>query len=479
MIIEDRIKEIDKFLKVTFNKVNEIGTLTSSMIYHDLIRYNFGFKYDRVDFSKEVFPSLIDKNNQRNKRYGINNYGYVDYENFSGNFCVFCNDDVLKDCDPIKLYLAWEPEYVNNYVDLIIDFMIKNNISYYLKVARIVRNDMVTIRVKKISDAYMVMDFINTYLQQGAMKPNPFCMTNGIIGLAIDNYNSYNSKVSELIFKYFEFKINSGNIDVNYDDFVLFVSQFNYSNNFNVDNEHIRNNPVFLNEVKDLIYKAITINNMGVFEQHYSNVSKNRSNNRVENEVKTSDLSFEILALFVDETIKRHGKDFAIYGLNEYFTYGSIQGLSRIKDSNGVKGRDLLNNIDRNYIVNNLMNKYANDDVYQISIMYVNERLSQKNDDKKENDELAVLSATAKDTYLKYGYEHTVIAIANFLNNGYMDSFTRRASNGKMSRDLLKQINYNDIKKTLIQIYITNNLEELARYFIDNYVIDDNRIISK
>ena len=91
MEINERIEKIDQFLKDTFSKVIDRGVISSRMIYHELIKYGIDDRYKNVDFSKEVFPSLVDKNNQRNRKYGTNNEGYVDYEYFSGNFCIFCN----------------------------------------------------------------------------------------------------------------------------------------------------------------------------------------------------------------------------------------------------------------------------------------------------------------------------------------------------------------------------------------------------
>ena len=139
----------------------------------------------------------------------------------------------------MKLYVAWEPEYVDNYVNSIIDFMVKNNMSYYLKVAKIVRNDMATISIGDITDAYKVIDFINNNFQRGHIKTNPFCMTKGIVGLAVDNYNSYNSRVEKLIGSYYEYKISLGERDVGYDDFVEFVSHFHYAkNNISANNNN-------------------------------------------------------------------------------------------------------------------------------------------------------------------------------------------------------------------------------------------------
>lgn len=489
MEINERIEKIDKFLKDTFSKVIDRGVISSNMIYHELIKYGIDDRYKRVDFSKEVFPSLVDKNNQRNRKYGTNNEGYVDYEHFSGKFCVFCNDNLLKDGDPVKLYVAWEPEYVDNYVDSIIDFMVKNNMSYYLKVSKIVRNDMVTIRIGDITDAYKVIEFINNNLQRGHIKTNPFCMNKGIVGLAVDNYNSYNSRVEKLIGSYYEYKISLGERDVGYDDFVEFVSHFHYAKN-NESDGNVRNNPVFLNEIKNLIYNSLTTNDIKEFENHYYNVFKNRKkkrqnynvfgnmknqNQEVRVDTNANNLSMETLVLFVKTTIEKHGRDFAVYGLTDYLNCGMTRGLSRITDSNGVKSRDLLNNIDRNQIVNPLKNKYGTNDVYQLAINMVDGIINQnvKDSSDKKYNKLSVFSTVAKDTYQKYGYEQTIMAISNFLNDGYMDNFTRKSTDGKISRDLLKEVDYNNIRESLMEMHLTNNLINLAKYFMDNYVVED------
>lgn len=486
MELNERKRKIDKFLKDTFAKVKDSGFISLKMIYHELIKYGVSDKYSEVDFSKEIFPSLINKNNQRNKKYGISNNGYVDYENFDGNFCIFSSDDILRDGDPVKLYVAWEPEYVCNYVDLIIDFMVKNNISYYLKVSKTVRNDMVTIRISDIEDAYRVVDFINNNLQRGNMDLNPFCMTKGIVGLAVDNYNSYNSRVANLIGNYYECKISLDESNVGYEDFVNYVSYFKY---VQTPDKSVRNNPVFLNEIKDLIYKAITNDNINVYEEHYYSVFGNKKKKRkcynvfdkMENQKQGDNLLVEILILFIKTTIEKHGRDFTINGLFNYLTFGTTQGLSRITDSNGINSRDLLNNIDRNQIINILKNKYRTSDMYQLAMNMVDDVISNNMKVSSDNkgDKLSVFLSVTKDTYQKYGYEHAIMAITNFLTGGYMNNFTRKSFDGNESRDLLKTVDYNDIKKRLREIYAIDDIGSLARFFMDDYVIDGDKPKSK
>lgn len=486
MEFNGRKVRIDKFLKDTFNKVLDSGVISSKLIYRELTRCGIDDRYNEVDFSREVFPSLVNKNNQRNKKYGTNNVGYVDYENFSGNFCVFWNDDVLKNGDPVKLYIAWDPQYVADYVDSILDFMVKNNISYFLKVSKVVRNDMVTIRISNVEDANKVINFVNNNLKQGRIDSNPFCMAKGIVGLAIDNYNSYNSMVEDLIVHYYEYKFSLGELDVGYDDFVNFVSHFQYNKS---DDKSVRNNLVFLNEVKNLIYKAITTNDINVFEDHYYSVFKNRKKKRkrynvfndLENKKQVDSFLMETIILFVKTTIENHGRDFTINGLVSYLSIGNTKGLSRITDSNGVKSRDLLNNIDKIQLVNMLKNKYGVNDIDMIARKMIDEIIS--NNMKKTNDngddKLSVLAGAVKDTYLKHGYEQAIMAITNFLISGYMNNFTRKSFEGNISRDLLKTVDYNDVRKRLMKLYTTDDIKNLVRFFMDDYVIEENKSKSK
>lgn len=295
--------------------------------------------------------------------------------------------------------------------------MVKNNISYFLKVAKIVRNDMITIRIGDIIDAYKVIDFINNNLQHGYISSNPFCMTKGIVGLAVDNYNSYNSRVTKLISNYYEYRFSLNELNVWYEDFVNYVSSVHYVED-NESDQSIRNNPVFLNEIKNLIYKAIITNDISEFENHYYSVFKNRKKKRkyhsvfdnnkgqvqeVKNDSKVDNLSMATLILFIKTTIEKHRRDFTIIGLARYLNFGMVQGLSRITDSKGVKSRDLLNNADRNQIVNILKNKYGTDDIYLLATNMVDEIIDsniKEFDDNKE-DSLSALSTTAKDTYQK------------------------------------------------------------------------------
>lgn len=56
-----------------------------------------------------------------------------------------------------------------------------------------------------------------------------------------------------------------------------------------------------------------------------------------------------------------------------------------------------------------------------------------------------------------------------------MNNFTRKSFDGRISRDLLKTVNYNDAKKRLMEIYLTDNIKNLVKYFVNDYVIDEAR----
>lgn len=101
----------------------------------------------------------------------------------------------------IKLYIPTKREYLVSSATNLFSFMEKNKISHSSKVARIVRNDNIVVRVNSIVDADRVMSYVmgESSMRDGLMQPNPFLASDNGLGLAMDNNFSFNGELCRLL----------------------------------------------------------------------------------------------------------------------------------------------------------------------------------------------------------------------------------------------------------------------------------------
>ena len=181
--------------------------INSKVVYSLLIRFNVP-ESERIDEDiKSNFSYWMD-------RYKNNRNIEVTDAYFNGRFLVFKNGHI--DGNEIKLYVPLDKEHLKQGADYIFDFISSSGIYHQSKVADIMRNDNVVIRVNSIQDANMVMQYIdnNSYIKDGLLKVNPFLPNNNGIGVTMDNNYSYNTVVSQIISNYYNYLKQLNRLDL-------------------------------------------------------------------------------------------------------------------------------------------------------------------------------------------------------------------------------------------------------------------------
>ena len=350
-----REKEINIFLERMAN-YSKKETLSWEQIYHELI-FNKIPPNKQVDLSayfdywQEIFTS-----DPRTSVYVQEGWEF---------FCQFVNRDVCQkkpNIDPIKIYVTLKPEYLALGANQIFKFLSDNNIKHRSKIGRVLRDDNIVIRVYDLKEAKKLINFINSneFLVKGHMDVSPFCFQSGIVGLAMDNYLSYNSVVCFLISKYLEYKKSMCQLnDVNCQDLYEFVQRFDMRQSVYNEEMNFIKSPAditVLNEIRLLFSKSLVSNDINDVYRHYYFVSKNRHlvndmkkvNNDTNiknnvNEQKNLSGVLEDLLAAMKGTATKYGDDCVYGALRKFLMSGDMTGFTRI-DANGNVCRGLLLN---------------------------------------------------------------------------------------------------------------------------------------
>ena len=142
--------------------------ITEKFVYSQLIGFNV--RQDQMPFKNirdEYFENWI-------YRYK-NNIGIdVNYRNQSNYFLWFISGQIKG--NEIKLYIPMDQVHIKEGANQLFDFISSTNIEHQSKIASIIRNDNVVLRVNSLEDAKTIIDFVNSnhYIREGMIKVNPF-----------------------------------------------------------------------------------------------------------------------------------------------------------------------------------------------------------------------------------------------------------------------------------------------------------------
>lgn len=116
----------------------------------------------------------------------------------------------------IKLYIPLDINHIHEGAKELFDFISSTNIEHQSKIASIIRNDNIVIRVNKMEDAQTIINYVqnNKYLQEGLMNVNPFLPNCDGIGLAMDNSYSFNSTVADSICEFLKILRDKNRLDL-------------------------------------------------------------------------------------------------------------------------------------------------------------------------------------------------------------------------------------------------------------------------
>ena len=361
----ERQNEINRILKELSNyaKMSPLNNNFSETIYNYLRSYNLGNERD-LDIKNRFVLWINRFQLKKTKCENTSNHPY---------WCQFINEkypnQTLKESDPVKLYIPLKSDFIYQGVNLIFDFCEQNNIIHQSKVAARMRNDNVVLRIKNIDDAVKLINFVNEnhYLKQGHLTPNPFCFNAGNVGLAIDNYNSYNENVSKFLANYIIYKKQTNTLsNVGINDFYNFVA----NNKLPYSNEK---NKIYLEEIRNLILKSLESNDFNKFVKHYYSVSGNK---KLEKELDISyEKNYKILDLLdeaIETTVENYNIDTAKNALYLYLKTGNTNGFSRYKNNNNnINYRGRLSSFDYKIIFKQLSDYCGTNDIKEIVNRYI------------------------------------------------------------------------------------------------------------
>lgn len=187
----DYIKELSIY--------NPSKMITSYFVYSNLIRFNI----NDPEMNVERYYDNWKKRYQNNPNINVVQTNNVD-------FLYFKNGRLSR--NEIKLYIPLKFDYLEQGANQIFDFISSQGIEHESKIAVKIRNDNLVVRVNSLEDAQKIVNFVssNLYLMNGLANINPFLPNWNGIGVAMDNNDSYNSVVSEVVCDFFnELKINN------------------------------------------------------------------------------------------------------------------------------------------------------------------------------------------------------------------------------------------------------------------------------
>lgn len=214
--MNNRIEEIDLFLK---RMANIYAINPNHDIYASLGSYDFN-DFELTDSDVSSLFGLWQQHfkSKHHITTGFRRYDFLSFEssNFNDHSCV-------------KMYLSFPKTNIKQAVIKIFDYIDKKKIVTCSKVANCLRSDGVVLRVSNVSDANLIMNYVNNdkKLSSWMKRTNPFVSRNGSIGVAYDEELSYNSFVADIIRTYLIMRRNENNlIRVSYNDFVSYVKAY-------------------------------------------------------------------------------------------------------------------------------------------------------------------------------------------------------------------------------------------------------------
>ena len=421
---------------------NPDKNINKNMIYYCLMTYNIPPPQNPTENITDKFPLLYDyfKN--------IHNIHLYEVPNF--NFLIFKNKNL--NGNEIKLYAPYDSKHIIEAAKKIFGFMAYNNIAHQSKIAYMIRNDDLVIRVNTLSDAEKIINFIKNdpFLRENLLNVNPFLPNNSGIGMAMDNNLSFNSVLCNIISNY-----------------VSLLRKENRINDLNVENlnAYIKKCiPTIQNLDEKDIYKLLekttsknfTIND---FYEHANNKQKYiyDSNRRRIN----IDPSYLESAIKITE---QYHPGYTISAITNYINNGIATGFTRKENARS----NLIANIPPQmvmYIINsyltskNIPYSYTNDAIYKYVNNILNLEKNNNNNDELNLDLNTIIEMIINayiNTKSKYGKRQANWALQSLLLNGNLNYFTNQFNDRTNLKNLSNKYNL----RQCIIMYLGKNYEQ-------------------
>ena len=356
--MNERVVRIDSFLK---KLANYQGSLSIKVIIDELRKLDIPKDkqglVDRIheelrkEYENNQNTSVYKYNEQAEYCYAVNLYqGNIRWNIISRLATKKGASDKSSSInfDPIKIYLNLDKNHLTKGAKIILDFLSNEDIEHITNIANSVRTDSIIIKVFNEKDAERVINFINTnpYLNESPLKPNPFLMTSGIIGVAEDNYNTYYNVLATLIMAYLNECKRQDNKIPGFEGFKSFVSEFD------LENAGLRDIDLrYVSEIKNLIMISLTSNELEDFYRHFHSVKGNQDGS-YQNEKDLSIISIVIKAYAA--TKNSHGEENAKENLIEFLKTDDAAYITREND-NGEQIRETIRRIHNEACIDELL----------------------------------------------------------------------------------------------------------------------------
>ncbi len=217
----------NKFLKYLAQIYLENPNLTISdaTIYHELVHFDFGSKQNAHIKNNSLVSIQVKLNNEfqgKSCHCFNNNYFWVIENrrdlNDSGFYRLMENS--------IKLYIPIDSENFYHIASQLFTFMLEKNIIMQSKVAKVMRNDALVVRISSSKEAEDVINYLESLNYKSKVETNPFLVNdnNSQVSLARDGHISYNTALTKLIREYLKNKQKSHNLnDISAKEFANFI----------------------------------------------------------------------------------------------------------------------------------------------------------------------------------------------------------------------------------------------------------------
>lgn len=362
----NRKQQIEDFLnRLYISSKKEVNDISGDEVYERLIFNNI--TSDKMCDQSELFPYWQEhyKKSFHTKCFVSPTWTY---------FCQFINEnkDASKSYgkDPIKIYVSLDRDHIYSGAKQIFNFLDVENICHRSKIGRKTRVDNIVMRIYNKEDAEKIINFINSnkYLIEGHNEVSPFNFKCGIVGLVIDNFNSYNRVLSEFIASYInKIKNRFPPRKPRLEDFYKFLNQFKVDNNFIwriKGEENIKNTDIiYINEIKELILKSLITDDLRVYIDHYDNVVGNTNTKLKINTLSANEqIIYDTIKFVMIATEEKYDKAQAIFALKSYINESDPTGITR-QDKNGKEVRETICKINPNVVKKFILEYTSSNDI--------------------------------------------------------------------------------------------------------------------
>lgn len=367
MNIKTKKAKIDLFLK-QIQLLSKDYEISPKQIYLQLTMNNIPQEEQRKNISY-VFEKLQENYNPKVNIFVDPNWSY---------FCQFksLNSSHISEMNPIKIYIALKEENLENNVKKIINFITNKNIIHASKLAIETRIDNFVIRVTTKEDAEKIINFINSDndIQNDIYEPNPFCIHEGKVAMAMDRTLSFNSILSKYIYRYIKIENQSGK-EANIEDFTNFLKE-NYEKLINKGNmneiiemkdlKKSTSISTFLHSVEEITYILINVlegQDKNTLYHYFEQVNNRDINARKYLDYCEFDnpninkINYDLLQELIMVMSNKYGIEKTIVYIEKYKQTGNLNSITR---TNNLRERIRYSSSFRTYIENFNISSFFN-----------------------------------------------------------------------------------------------------------------------